>query len=223
MILREKSKFEDTNLDHQLQGSFGELYYQVMELGPPLDPVKLQMGTLWRFHERVTFDEFSRLFLINKANSVEFPIIDVVLKQEGQLPLIKYATDILAWHGVIFKVLKPGSISREDAATITNEELLSRLESEEERREASQVLNRFCIAFNATITLPGNLKGCAENVYVKNGEIDLGAFQGTTRTVMSREAPIAFSIPNSLQIGLDFVDPRGLCTIFILESLRVNQ
>lgn len=194
-----------------------------MELGPPLDPVRLQMGTLWRFHERVTFEEFSRLFLINKANSLEFPIIDVVLKNESQLPLIKFATDILAWHAVIFKVLKPGSVTREQAGSITNEELISRFESEEERCEASAVLDRFCVAFNSTITLPGNLKGCAPNIYVSStGEIDLGAFQSSIRTVMNRAAPIAFSIPNSLQIGLEFVDPRGLCTIFILDSLRVR-
>ncbi len=196
--------------------------FQVLELGPPVAPLQLTMQSL--FHERVTFEDFRRLFVWTR-NGVKYPVIDAVLKNEESLPLIKYAVDILAWQAVVFKVIKSGSITREEAGLITNADVVLRIESIKSRMQAQAVLDKFVVAFNSTITLPGNLLQCATNIFVTQaGVVDLGCSEGASAPrSMSESECIAFALPNSLQNGLEFVDPRGLCTIFILNKLKEMQ
>jgi hypothetical protein len=76
----------------------------------------------------------------------------------------------------------------------------------------------------ATITQPGNLRECADNIFVNRttGEVDLACTKGEQPAMrMSPTAPLAFSMPNSLKDGNEFVDPRSLCTLFILDRLKV--
>ncbi|CAK9251647.1 unnamed protein product [Sphagnum jensenii] len=84
----------------------GSWYYNVMELGPPVEPEKKSLLTLWRYREVITLNEFERFFRIRSRNEKDYPIIAAVLKHEKHLPLIKYAADILAWHNVLFKTLQ---------------------------------------------------------------------------------------------------------------------
>jgi hypothetical protein len=170
----------------------------------------------------ITFGEFCRSFRIRNQNETEYPVIAAVLKYEVSLPLIKYASDILAWHAIIFKVFKPGSISRNEAGELTNQDVIDKLPIEE-RSFATSVLYKYCEAFNETITQPGNLRECADNIFLHNGDIDLACTAGSEPAKkMSLDTPLAFSIPNSLKDGNEFVDPRSLCTLFILDRLKVN-
>jgi hypothetical protein len=183
--------------------------------------------TLWRYREVITFREFKRSFCINTTYEREYPVIAAVLKYEKYLHLIKYAADILAWHQILFKAIKPGTISREDASAIRNQDIVNML-PKEDQPAALNLLTRFCVAFNATITLSGNLRECSENIFINKttGEVDLISQSSRDTNVderkMSPNTPIAFSLPNSLKDKNEFVDPRSLCTLFILDRLKVN-
>jgi hypothetical protein len=126
--------------------------HQVMEIGAHADEAIAAKLLLWRSREIVTLTNFFRTFKIKKSNESKYPVIAAVVKHEESLPLIKYAKDILAWHAVLFKVVKPGTITREDAGIIRNRDVIARLPPEEQEQGKS-VLNKFCIAFNATITI----------------------------------------------------------------------
>ena len=195
---------------------------------------------LWRFRESVTFQRFKTSFeLINKRAESQFPVIAAVLKYEHRLSLVKYTADILAWQALLFKYLKSGSISRDEAAKITNSDFIENLIPPEEQQHAFEVLDRFCIAFNATITQPDPLIECAPNIFVFRGEVDLHQARGETvaglSSSMTRDTTLPFSLPNRNKKSVEnfnsktgkwgmveeFIDPRGLCTISILNFLQV--
>ncbi len=233
-----KSAYEMNNANLQLAKCCGELYDIIAEKEISQDTQSRTLLGIWRYREPVTFDQFFRHFQLHlRENEEQFPVTAAVLKYERDLHLIKYAADILAWEHVLFSVFKPGSITREEAGSITNEDVIEMLPVHE-RESAQLILSRFCTAFNASITQPGNLRGCTRNMFVSEDlkEIDLGCFQnGSTRTVMDFSSPIAFSLPNEVQVGSErvdsitgkryvtheYADPRGLCVRFILDRLQV--
>lgn len=198
---------------------------QITELGQPSVVLERHLHTLWRFHEPVTFEHFDRVFKQDSSNKELFPVVDVVLKFNRELPLIKYAKDVLAWHSVIFTVLKPGSITREDAEKLSNQDVIDRIVDSSERAAAASILTSFCEAFNSTIVMPGLLYECADNIFVneKTGEVDLEVTKGAQPAVrMGPSCSVAFSLPSSVKNAEGyFLDPRSLCTMFILNSLKV--
>ena len=214
---------------------------------------------LWRYRDKATYTEFVRSFYLQSQNEKKYPIISCVLKNEQKLSYIKYAADILAWHAILFKVYKPGSITRQDAAVITNIQVIELLPVDEQE-QARATLTGYCTAFNQVLTLPGNLRECASNIFIdKNtGEVDLLGYSGDSSTTtdtttamqvddegpdetrnegrligqegrkighegrkMGPDTPIVYSLPSSLKQNNEFLDPRSLCTIFILEQLEV--
>ena len=200
---------------------------QITELGQPSVVLERHLHTLWRFHEPVTFEHFDRVFKQDSSNKELFPVVDVVLKFNRELPLITYAKDVLAWHSVIFTVLKPGSITREDAEKLSNQDVIDRIVDLSERAAAASILTSFCEAFNSTIVMPGLLYECADNIFVneQTGEVDLEVTKGAQPAVrMGPSCSVAFSLPSSVKNAEGyFLDPRSLCTMFILNSLKVSR
>lgn len=218
-----------------------ELYLtrKVMELVLPCDPAAAARTKLWRFRKRVTFERFKACFeLINSRADSHYPVISAVLKYESRLSLVKYAADIIVWQAVLFKYLKSGSITREEASLITNKQFIEQYVPSADQRHAFAKLENYCVAFNATITQPDPLFECAPNIFAHHGKVDLYQDKGVGMDVvgsdMNLQTSIAFSLPNRQKkrveqlvdgkwtIGDEFVDPRGLCTISILDFLQVN-
>ena len=241
---------------------------------------------LWRHREVAIFEKFERRFTNKASNAKEFPVIAALLKHERSLHLIKYAADILEWQATVFRVFRPGSITRAEAASMTNNDVINGVPEGEQRNQAKDALARFCKAFNATIVLPGYLRECAKNTfryptYPEKDEDDepaepvagtlarsasaTAASPVSTRSPsrsdsvkmvvshsnvpvpdlswhfesgslmrptewdgvpqgMTEDSPLCFSLPSTLKDGNGvFVDPRSLCTTFILGKLRDMQ
>ena len=242
---------------------------------------------LWRHREISIFEKFERRFVNKASNAKEFPVIAALLKHERNLHLIKYAADILEWQATVFRVFRPGSITRAEAAMKTNADVIYGSPEGEHRNQAKDALARFCKAFNATIVLPGYLRECAKNTFrhptyperddgpahepaaatssmhgagavaaspmhaassssncaqasvVSHSNVpvpdlswDFESGQGLKRPDewngmpqgMTEDSPLCFSLPNTLKDGNGtFVDPRSLCTTFILGKLRDMQ
>jgi hypothetical protein len=98
-----------------------------MEVAPSADPVQAALGSLWRFHDSVSFEGFTQNFHMNSDNAKSFPVLAAVLQNEFMLPKIKHIVDMLAWQAVVFKVYKSGSITREEASNITNRNIVEKL------------------------------------------------------------------------------------------------
>ena len=211
-------------MDVQLTRNLGALSMDVLETSIPETPHVYTRSSLWRVRQVVTFNEFSRCFRLVSSNVKEYPILAAVLQYEKSLPLVKLASHILAWHALLFRVFQPGSLTRAEASNLTNRDAIARL-PENEQKHAESVMHNFCHAFNAVITQPGNLRECADNVFVDTatGKIDLDMTRGASGSFksMSPETSLSFSLPSSLKDGNEFVDPRALCTLFILEKLKV--
>ena len=261
-IKTEKKKYENDNLDVQLQKHLGSKYSLILEVNRPstftLAHTSAWYMQLWRYRDKATYTEFVRSFYLQSQNEKKYPIISCVLKNEQKLSYIKYAADVLAWHAILFKVYKPGSITRQDAAVITNTQAIELLPVDEQE-QAKVTLVGYCTAFNQVLTLPGNLRECASNIFIdKNtGEVDLLGYSDDNTTTdsttamqvddegpaetrnegrligeegrkighegrkMGPDTPIVYSLPSSLKQNNEFLDPRSLCTIFILEQLEV--
>lgn len=224
-IRDEKARFQSDNVDVQLTRNLNEWSVQVLESDIPEDPLQYTTASLWRVRQVVTFNEFCRCFRLVSANEKSFPVLAAILQYEKSLSLVKLATHILAWHALLFKVFQPGSLTRSDASALTNKDVIALL-PENERNHAELVMNNFCDAFNAVITQPGNLRECAENVFIdtSTGQIDLDMTRGASGSFksMGPDASLSFSLPSSLKDGNEFVDPRALCTLFILDKLKVK-
>jgi hypothetical protein len=217
-----------------------------MEIVPHQDPVQAAIGNIWRYHDNINFDGFCQQFRVNPDNAQAYPILAAVIENEVMLPKIKYITDILAWQAIVFKVsfgcstrsfscgnnlgvyttqvCKVGSLTRDEASNISNMDIVNRL-PEDERADALSVLRNFCVAFNETIILDGNLLGCADNIFKTNDLIpmpDLSAKKSAVPVPMSEDASIAFALPSStMEADNLFKDPRSLCTIYIINRLKV--
>jgi hypothetical protein len=227
-IQREKKQFENDNIDKQLQDSFGPLYYQIMEIGLPQEPGTAARMNLWRSRESISFTSFERAFNLRASNRTSYPVIATVLKYVDSLPLIRYGADILAWQAIVFRVMKADSITRDEASKISNGDIIAKL-PESERANATQVLQKYCIAFNATIAIGSSkdnraiLRECAENIFIsrETGAVDLSC--AGLNDSMSPDTSIAFTLPSTLKERNEFLDPRALCTVFILSTIQDLQ
>lgn len=185
--------------------------------------------TLLRPREVITLHRFQIYFGLRSSDHARFPILSSVLKHVKGLALIAYIADILAWQRIVFKALRPGSVSRDGAREIRNIDVIEGNGmlpglAVGEREKAHTVLEKYCTAFNETISLPGYLRECADNIFLApDGSVDLMCSQGRSPPIgMSPQASVMFALPNTLKSGNDFLDPRNLCTVFILEQLQVS-
>lgn len=201
---------------------------QVFELSLPADLARAARIQLWRYRESVTFDRFSSSFsLLGRKRSL-YPVITAVLKLEPKLSVIKYVADVFAWQALLFKYLKPGNVTRDEAVGISHAAFIQTFVPPEEREQAHQVMQKFCAAFNATIHMfPGvPLCECADNIFAPEGRSAVHMHPGES---------VAFALPNRSKRRVEmmgkggrwitadeFMEPRNLCSVFILEQLQVE-
>ncbi|CAM9234897.1 unnamed protein product, partial [Ectocarpus fasciculatus] len=180
---------------------------------------KLLKYRLLRYREPVNFEAFNFHFSLNREHANSYPLLAAILKAEEKLSLLGYLTDILAWHRVLFNILKPGSVERGDALYISNADVIARI-PEAEREAASMLLNNYCVAFNRTLKLVPFLFECNANPFLaSNGEVDLSGSQrgDGTGEKMSPGTSVKFSLP-SIVSGEQ--DATGLCSIQIINALQ---
>ena len=173
----------------------------------------------WQLHVPVTYDAFVRAFYLNGRNEAVYPLLAAFIKQEERLPLVRHIAAILAFHALLFEILPPNAISRQQAAAIVNGDVVGRL-PEQRREDGRRVLQRHCDAFNTGLALVPNLYECQENPFLtKSGKIDLsGTREGAV--LMGEETPVTFSLPSAIQ---GETDAPGLCTVQILGMLQRTQ
>ena len=96
-----------------LAQSLGPWRTQVYETTLPSNPKQIITQLLWRSREIANFNHFTSWFYKSATNSKKYPLLSIVLEKEKELPMVRYISDILQWHAVLFTVYSPGSISRE--------------------------------------------------------------------------------------------------------------
>lgn len=187
---------------------------KVTELSDPrLDSAVGVRAILWRYREQTTFEKFSADFeRLGRSSDIMYPVLSTVLKNESKLGLIKYAADVLAWQSLLFKHLKSGAITRDEAAAISNRQFVEEHVPVGERAAARAALTNYIVAFNATFhSFNGEpLCECTVNIFSQQG------------LVMTEDLSVAFSLPNrTKKPNLEFMESRNLCSGFILEQLQV--
>ena len=171
---------------------------------------------MWRIRTFASFSQFEHQFLINTANQIKFPLLAQFLKEEERLPHVKFIIDILQWQSMLFTIFPSNTITRQEAAEITNEDAIKRL-SPHYQPAAYSLFSRYAFAFNTAFPLIENLYECQKNPFINQQQrVDLS---GTSKEdqPMSLHIPILFSLPCVLQSDMDF---RGLCTIKLLTLLQ---
>lgn len=179
---------------------------------------QLLTARLLRYREPVNFSEFTFHFGLQSENTRAYPLLAAILKAEEKLSLIRHISDVLGWHAVLFKALKPGSVARADALNMTNVDVVMRLPPEE-RPVAYEALEKYCVAFNRTLKLVPFLFECNANPFLSsNGEVDLSGSQRSDGRGdhMSSQTSIKFSLPSIIS---GEQDATGLCTIQIINAL----
>ena len=171
---------------------------------------------LWRIRLPVSYDYFTDNFALSVENTTNHPILDDFLKEEEKLPLIKYIADVLVWHGILYEVISNNSITRDEAATITNADILDKI-SPNKRNFARNALTKYCIAFNTVLPKVERIFECQDNPYLtKDGQVDLSGTKSSA-SGMQDATPIIYSLPSMLQ---GEADVPGLCTIQIINFLQ---
>jgi len=178
---------------------------------------------LWRYREPVTFNHFKRIFSTREGTKENYPLLSAFLREESHLHMIKYTADILAWHNLLFEMFPPSSITRADAAEITNAQAIETKLSRERHIEAFKILQRFCIAFNECLPMIDLIYECQPNPFISGpeGSVDLSGaklVQGGTK--MNEDTPINFSLPSMIR-GEN--DAMSFCTVKLLELMQNAQ
>lgn len=179
---------------------------------------QLMNARLLRYRESVNFNAFMFHFGLQRENTFMFPLLSAILKTEEKLSLIKHISDILAWHSVLFRALKPGSVTRSEALNISNAGVISNLPIDNQAA-ASLILDKYCVAFNRTLPLVPFLFECNANPFLaSNNEVDLSGSQRSDGSGdrMSPNTSIKFSLPSIIS---GEQDATGLCTIQIINAL----
>lgn len=202
-----------------------------MELSAPPNPAARKRLQLWRYREDISFDQFFQAFERLGRRRAMFPVTSAVLGQEPRLSLIKYTADILEWQGLLLQHLKPSSLDRSEALGITNEDFVENIVPEKDRAYAREVLRKYCVAFNRTFhCFPGEpLYECAANIFSPEGNpeswIEMAPGESVAFALPNRKkkADEGFSINGRFVMQDVFVEPRNLCSIFILDKLQVGH
>ncbi|EGD81489.1 hypothetical protein PTSG_02206 [Salpingoeca rosetta] len=167
--------------------------------------------------EPVTLDRFFEDFQSSSEYKTRHRLLDAVQRMEERLVHVHVLVDILAWHAVLFDVFPDGSLTREQAAEITNADVVAMLPVGR-REAASRVLDRFCTGFNAAFPLlHPNIYECDPNPFLtQRKEVDLSGLQQSPGLPMSPSVAIIFSLPAHAR---GETDARGLCTLQLCRLL----
>ena len=177
-------------------------------------------GELWSYAACPSMDHFQMAMSGDHVTDARYPILPDFIAQEQNLQLVQHIVPILEWHRVLFTVFQNNEITREQAREITNKEAVNRLPTQEQRVRAAEILDEYCVAFNASFHLVVNLYQCQENPFLT--EDKKVALNGNkTFSPMTPETVVAFSIP-SMSPGEN--DATGLCTVQLLHRLhRIHE
>ena len=140
--------------------------------------------------------------------------------EEASLGCIQHMPDILQWHALLFEVFGATGLRREDASSLTNEDVIHKLEKQR-RPEAERLFSRFARAFNLGLPKVENLYECEPNPFIGgDGELDLSGRRLARGEKLTLKSPLTFSLPSMLQ-GSN--EAPGLCTIQILNLMGQLQ
>jgi hypothetical protein len=146
-------------------------------------------------------------------------------RKKSVLELVSCGADILEWHAILFEAIGDRSITRADAMSFTNSDVIAWL-PDSKQANAWIVLDKYCIAFNDTLPLVEALYECQRNPFLTSkNEVNLTGSGDvndddniSNKTLgMSVDTPIAFSLPSAPP---GEVDASGLCTLMILRRLE---
>jgi hypothetical protein len=174
-----------------------DLWSDIQKFSSVPDPSLPLERLLLRYAVPATFLHFQRAFSMNPENAVHCPTLALISALEEDLSLIKYLPAVLSWHAVLFEAFQDG-LSREAAETITNDEVIDRLD-DSKQSAARKLFVLYSEGFNAIIPTITNIFECQRNPFKEM------TMEGSTKVV--------FSLPN--QKGLP-----GCCTIQILDKLH---
>ena len=217
-----RNSLQDDNTTASIRFIMGEkLWYEIHEEQfsnedkKTVDPITL----LWRYREPVSFQNFSVFWNLQTEDTKKrLPLLKILLEEEEKLPSIRGISDVLEWHSIIFENLPHMSISRTQAMEITNQDIINKISSDDDRKYAFDVFNRFSRIFNAVLPTIELLFGCDKNPFIKDGVTNLGGGQQ-----MNLNIPIAFSLPSMITGSDQGNFASGMCTIRILETLVDTQ
>ena len=128
----------------------------------------------------------------------EHCVLNEFLNHEASLHLLSAMKHVFAWHAILFEVFGPASISREEANSISNQDVVNRFPVDR-RAFVQATLDNYCQGFNESFGIVERLFECQENPFLTpSGEVDLSGCGGATGkpVPMSASTPIAFSVPS---------------------------
>ena len=171
----------------------------------------------WGYIRPTSVDQFISSVPTTREFQNQYPLLSAFVEQEPNLQNVKYIIPILQWHKLIFDTFPVNELTREQATSMSNLDVIKAL-SPFQKEEGIKIMNEFCDAFNKTFRLVRNILECQANPYItKGGDVDLSGSQ-TGKVPMSPEAPLIFSIP---YVGHDARENApSLCTINLLLRLH---
>ena len=170
---------------------------------------------LWRFSPSLSLDRFKRFALSQENLKTDHPLLWAFLKDEHRLQHVQAIIAVLEWHKVLFKAFKNNELDRETAQNITNLDAVNRLETEADRKWATEVLERYCNAFNASFHLYDRYQ-CKDNPFLtEGGEVDLSGARQSPGVKMSPDISVLFSLPS-----FNESHAPGTCTHLLLKRLH---
>ena len=189
-------------------------------LGPSVTKLYEEQYTLlsdarslvWRYAPFIRIEGFLRYFhRYAEEIRLRYPFLHNFVENEHHLIHIKNLIPILEWHRVLLDFVPSNEITRDEARSITNDDVIHRIKDESERQNALHIFQRFCDAFNMSFPLVEYIHECQRNPFLTpEGDVDVGG-------QMSLRTPIAFSLP-SLPRGEG--DAAGLCTVQLMLRLH---
>ena len=223
---RVDSSWQATQREKVLMKSLGEEQWDEL-LESAVGVTEIQM--LWRYLPSINMEHFIRSKSAVDKFEEKYPLLNAFLDQEGRLQHVRCIVAILEWHRVLFTVFQNSEISREEADAITNEEVVAKLSTEEERDWGRRVLNDFCDTFQTSFPVFTHplIYECSANPFTTDTEppvVDLSGSKGAKIVPMSPKTSIAFSMPRFKKYKDDTIDVHAICTVTLLQHLhRVHE
>ena len=173
-----------------------------------LSPQQLNESLIWAYRSEISFLNFQQKFAVSSSNSAKFPLIRIFLENEKQLPLIDCLISIFQWHNLLFSVFPNGKLTRLQAESIRNVDVIQMLPLEK-KEDAAIILSNYISDFNKVFPYLEYLFECQENPY-KNS------------LVMGEETKIVFSLPSKPAFS-GAAATEGIVTVAIAEMLSQKQ
>ncbi|KAH9260003.1 hypothetical protein BASA81_001775 [Batrachochytrium salamandrivorans] len=170
-------------------------------------------ASLWRFRSAVGLSTLASALELKRFQDYAF--LMTFCETEGNLRLVTCLADVLEWSATLGQALalRPRKLTREEASQLTNAEAIRLFPSQAQQDQATEVLLRYCTAFNQSFRLVPFLYECQRNPFLTEQlEVDLGAGMK-----MSPSTPVAFSLVAIVQGD---ADAPSLCLFQLVRALQ---